>query len=233
MHRTAPLSPFLVLVGILMAAPGCGQEPPVGLPPTGEEIRLPAPAVEGGVSVEEALHRRRSVRSFHPDALDLATVGQLLWSAQGITDPGGLRTAPSAGALHPLELLVLIGAGEGLDAGLYRYRPRTHALVPVATGDRRQAVAEASLGQGWMAQAPVLLVVAAEVARTAGRYGDRAPRYVHMEVGHAAQNVYLQATALGLGTTVVGAFQDGALAHLLELRPGEIPLAVLPVGRPR
>ncbi len=140
--------------------------------------------------MEEALHRRRSVRSFHPDALDLAT-------------------------------------------GLYRCRPRTHVLVPAATGDRRQAVAEASLGQGWMPQAPVLLVVDAEVPRTAGRYGDRATQYVHMEVGHAAQSVYLQATALGLGTTVVGAFQDGALARVPELRPGEVPLAVLPVGRPR
>jgi len=185
------------------------------------------------MSVEEALHRRRSVRAFRSDPLELATVGQLLWSAQGVSDPRGLRTAPSAGAMYPLEILVLMGAVDGVDAGVYRYRPAAHTLVPVASGDRREAVAEASLGQGWMAEAPVLLVVAAEMARTAGRYGERAPRYVHMEVGHVAQNVYLQATALGLGTTMVGAFQDGTLARLLDLGAEVVPLAVLPVGRPR
>jgi len=233
MYRSPPFSPFLLLAGVLMPGPGCGQGPSPAPTAAGAEIRLPEPRLAGTVSVEEVLHRRRSVRAFHPDPLDLETVGQLLWSAQGITDPRGLRATPSAGALYPLEILVLTGGAEGLEPGVYRYLPRRHALIPAAMGDRREAVAEASLGQGWMAEAPVLLVVAAEIARTAVRYGERAPRYVHMEVGHAAQNIYLQAEALGLGTTLVGAFQDGPLARALGLPPGEVPLAILPVGRRR
>lgn len=233
MYPVAWLRPFLILAGVLMAAPGCGQEPPATPPPTGDDIPLPAPGVTGAMSVEEAFHRRRSVRAFGSDPLESATVGQLLWGAQGVSDPRGLRTAPSAGAMYPLEILVLIGAVDGVDAGVYRYRPAAHTLVPVASGDRRESVAEASLGQEWMAEAPVLLVVAAEMAPTAGRYGERAPRYVHMEVGHVAQNVYFHATALGRGITMVGAFQDGTLARLLDLGPGVVPLAILPVGRPR
>ena len=125
-------------------------------------------------------------------------------------------------------------AGEvpGLEAGIYRYVAAAHRLVRHASGEARGAVARAALMQGWIADAPAILVLVGVVERSAGKYGDRAPRYVHMEVGHAAQNVYLQAEALGLGTCMVGAFLDEQLKRVLALPEPAEPLALLPVGRP-
>ena len=196
-------------------------------------IALPEPRREGEVSVEQALARRRSIREYASEPLPLADVSQLLWAAQGVTDPHGLRTAPSAGALYPLEVYLVAGAVSGLAPGIYHYDPRRHRLLFHAPGDPREDLAEAALAQDWVARAPAQLVLAAVPARTARKYGGRAPRYVHMEVGHAAQNVYLQAVALELGTVVVGAFHDGRLKRVLAL-PAEVePLADMPVGRPR
>jgi len=198
-----------------------------------EDVALPRPSRTGKASVEQALAERRSVRAFAREALPLAAVSQLLWAAQGVTDPAGLRTAPSAGALYPLEVYLVAGAVSGLRSGVYHYDPGRHHLRLESEGDVRTRVAEAALSQDWVAEAPAIVVLAAVIERTASKYGERAPRYVHMEVGHAAQNVYLQATALGLGTTIVGAFRDEDLAHVLGLRAPVSPLALLPVGRPR
>jgi len=199
----------------------------------GAAVQLPEPRQEGAISVEQALARRRSVRDFRATPLPLASVGQLLWAAQGITNPRGDRTAPSAGALHPLEVYLVAGAVTGLEPGVYRYEPARHQLLRVAAGDVRRDLARAALEQDWVADAPGILVLAGVYERSARKYGQRAPRYVHMEVGHAAQNVYLQAVALDLGTVVVGAFQDSQLAHVLKL-PAEVqPLGVMPVGHPR
>jgi SagB-type dehydrogenase family enzyme len=196
-------------------------------------VALPQPNLEGEVPVERALAQRRSVREFAPEPLSLPAVSQLLWAAQGITDRAGLRTAPSAGALYPLEVYLVAGVVTGIAPGVYRYEPHRHRLVRGTAGDPRAAVARAALGQDWVAEAPAILVLAAVYERTARKYGDRAARYVHMEVGHAAQNVYLQAGALGLGTTMVGAFRDEALARALGLRGDVKPLGILPVGKPR
>jgi SagB-type dehydrogenase family enzyme len=198
-----------------------------------EEVRLPEPSLDGKVPVERALALRRSVREFASEPLSLSAASQLLWAAQGVTEPGGGRTAPSAGALYPLEVYLVAGAVTDLPPGVYHYEPRRHRLVLSAKGDRRAGVAEAALDQDWVAEAPAILVLAAVQQRTARKYGARAARYVHIEVGHAAQNVYLQALALGLGTTVVGAYRDDALAGLLELPRQAKPLALLPVGVPR
>jgi len=197
------------------------------------DIALPAPSREGEVAVERALALRRSVREFAPEPLPLAALSQLLWAAQGITDPPYRRTAPSAGALYPLEVYLVAGAVSGVRPGVYRYEPVRHRLVFLQGGDRRAAVVEASLDQDWVGEAPAIVVLAAVYQRTARKYGERAPRYVHMEAGHAAQNVYLQAGALGLGTTVVGAFRDEALTRVLGLPERVKPLGLLPVGRPR
>jgi SagB-type dehydrogenase family enzyme len=197
------------------------------------EVALPKPSLEGEVAVERALALRRSVRAFVPEPLPLATVSQLLWAAQGITDPAGLRTAPSAGALYPLEVYLVAGAVSGVRAGVYRYEPRHHRLFLQSEGDPRAGVAETALHQDWVAEAPAIIVLAAVYERTARKYAERAARYVHVEVGHAAQNVYLQAAALGLGTTMVGAFRDKELAHVLGLPGDAKPLALLPVGKPR
>ncbi len=195
-------------------------------------IPLPEPAREGEVSLEETLDGRRSVREFGDEALTVGQVGQMLWAAQGTTR-GGRRTAPSAGALYPLELYLAAGAVEGVATGLYRYRPAGHDLLRVGDEDLRGALADAALGQEQIEEAPAVIVIAGVVERTAVKYGQRAVRYVHMEVGAAAENVYLQATALGLGTVYIGAFNDTRVKQLLGLPGDQQPLALLPVGRPR
>lgn len=196
-------------------------------------IDLPEPRRSGEMAVEQALASRRSIRSFAQTPLRIAAVGQLLWAAQGINDSRGLRTAPSAGALYPLEIHLVAGTVTDLAPGVYRYEPAPHRLVRTEPGDRRAQVARAASGQAWIAEAPAVLVLTGVHARSARKYGDRAWRYVHMEVGHAAQNVYLQAVALGLGTTMVGAFQDEHVARALGLPAEERPLGLLPLGRPR
>ena len=196
-------------------------------------VALPAPRLDGAGSVANVLSRRRSLRDFAQEPLALAAVSQLLWAAQGVTSPDGKRTAPSAGALYPLELYLVAGAVTGLETGVYRYVPQRHRLLLHVKGDLRGELADAALEQEWVAEAPAVLLIGAVYWRTESKYGRRAPRYVHMEVGHAAQNVYLQAVALDLGTVMVGAFHDRPLARLLQLPEGVEPLGVMPIGRPR
>jgi SagB-type dehydrogenase family enzyme len=196
-------------------------------------IKLPEPRQDSGISVESALRRRRSVREFRKESLTLVEVSQLLWAAQGITDPEGKRTAPSAGALYPLEVFLVAGGQDELPAGVYRYRPQGHDLIPVVQGDRRAKLAAAALEQDWLNDAPVTIAIAAVYERTAGKYKQRAERYVHMEVGHAAQNVHLQAAALELGTVVVGAFDDAEVKRVLTLAANEEPLCLMPLSKPR
>ncbi len=197
---------------------------------------LPSPRLRGEMSLEEAIQRRRSVRDYTGEPLLLSEVGQLLWAAQGVTSEWGGRAAPSAGGTYPLELYVVVGevAGEGggLAPGVYRYRPGTHDLVAWVEGDRRAALAAASLNQAWVREAAIDVVVAAVFARTTRTYGERGVRYVHLEAGHAAQNLSLQAVGLGLGTVVVGAFYDVDVQEVLELPADHEPLYVIPVGRP-
>lgn len=196
-------------------------------------VPLPQPRRDSGMSVERAIRLRRSVRDYLDEALTLAEVGQLLWAAQGVTTPGGLRTAPSAGALYPLELHLVAGNITGLAAGAYRYLPREHALKPLLKGERRAQLCAAALGQGAVRRAPAALVFTAIFARTTGKYGERGVRYVYMDHGHAAENVYLQAASLHLGTVLIGAFDDAEVKRALSLPPEEKPLSIMPVGRLR
>lgn len=195
-------------------------------------LSLPMPRHDSGCSVEHALRLRRSIRDYTRQNLNLTQLAQLLWAAQGVTDLSGKRTAPSAGALYPLEVFVIAGAVVDLPAGIYRYRPQTRDLVLVRAGDVRAALVEAARGQAWIAQAPVTFVFAANEARVSEKYGRRAPRYIAIETGHAAQNIALQAICLGLGTGMVGAFDDLALDHVLGLPEGQQALYVVPAGYP-
>ncbi len=182
------------------------------------------------MSVEQALKERRSIRSYKDQGLTLGELAQLLWAAQGITGEGGKRTAPSAGALCPLEIYAVAGEVAELEPGVYQYQPEGHELDTVKAGDLRADLAQAALAQTWIQKAPLVLVIVAHYERTNWKYGDRGTRYVHIEVGHVGQNIYLQAHALGLGTVMVGAFTDRQVKDLLGVE-GD-PLAIMPVGRP-
>lgn len=224
----------LVLIVILGA--GCrNSTPPTTEPHLFEAesllIALPTPLYDSNTSVEQALLERRSIREYRLEPLTLAEISQLLWAAQGITHPAGLRTAPSAGALYPLEIYLLAGNVTDLRAAIYRYNPESHALSLIAEGDQRLALYQAALGQSAVQDAAAVIVIAAIYERTTVKYGERGVSYVHMEVGSAAQNLYLQATSLNLGTVFIGAFHDDEVKKVLHMAADEQPLGLMPVGR--
>jgi len=187
-------------------------------------INLPSPAQKGKMSLEEALKKRESVRSFSSDPLTKEDLSQLLWAVQGITRNWGARTAPSAGALFPLEIYVV------LKEGFFRYSPKGHNLVRIIQQDLRNTLSKAALGQNCIGEAPAVFVIAAVYERTSRKYGNRAERYVKMEAGHAGQNLLLQAVSLGLGAVPVGAFQDEQVQQVLHLPVNHEPLYLIPVG---
>jgi len=191
---------------------------------------LPPPQTDGVLA--RTLVARHSLREFSPRELTIGQAAQLLWAGQGLVSGDGRRTAPSAGARYPLSLLLIAGDVEGLSPGVYRYESAGHRVTRLLSGDIRESLAGAALAQEWISRAPAVVVVAATERQATQKYGERGVRYVHMEAGHAAQNILLQATALGLGGTPVGAFDDRAVARLLQLKRDEQPLYLLPVGRP-
>jgi SagB-type dehydrogenase family enzyme len=194
-------------------------------------LPLPEPRHDGGVSLVAALRQRCSIREFGDAALTLGELSQLLWAAQGITHGDGFKTAPSAGALYPLELYVAAGRVQDFENGVYKYRSREHRLIRIVQEDIRQALAAAALEQSCVSEGAAVLAFSAVVERTTRRYGQRGIRYVHMEAGHAAQNVLLQATALGLGAVVMGAFDDARVQQVMAMAEGEYALYLMPVGR--
>ncbi|MCD6510551.1 MAG: SagB/ThcOx family dehydrogenase [Thermoprotei archaeon] len=206
-----------------------------GIVVKGGRILLPMPELEGRMSVEEAIATRRSIRSYERVPLKIEQVAQILWAAQGITDPRrGLRATPSAGAIYPLNVYLVVGEDAVIDlpAGIYRYDASSHSLIILRRGDVREELARAALEQPWVKEAPISLVITAVYERTTSRYGSRGIRYVHIEVGHVGQNVYLQAVALGLGTVAVGAFYDDEVRVVLGVGEDEQPLYIMPIGVP-
>jgi SagB-type dehydrogenase family enzyme len=190
-------------------------------------VALPAPDRVGKVSLERVLAVRRSVRRFRREALTMAQLGQLLWAAQGVTDKAqGLRTAPSAGQTYPLEIYFVTGTGH------YHYVPRAHRIEQLGFRDIRSAVAKVAGGQDWLSNAGAIFVLAADPARADAKFRERAPRYICFEAGHAAQNMLLQATAMGLAAVPLGAFYDETLSQLLNIPPDQIPLYTVAVGVP-
>jgi SagB-type dehydrogenase family enzyme len=195
-------------------------------------ISLPEIKTDGRISLEKTLYRRRSVRRYRDTMLNLSAISQLLWAAQGITNPRGLRTTPSAGALYPLEIYLMAGSVDGLQIGIYKYHFRSQELLMTAAKDSRSELMRAGLGQRSLKSAPMVLIVCAVYERVTIKYGERGVRYVHMEVGHAAQNVCLQAVALDLNTVVIGAFHDSEVKKVVGTAEDEHPLYLIPVGRP-
>ncbi len=188
-------------------------------------VDLPDPEGSGTMPLEATLERRRSLRDFTDEALTVADIGKLLWAAQGVTSGWGARTAPSAGALYPLEMYVVTAQG------LFHYRPEDHRLEVLGGGDLRRELAAAGLDQSALRDAPAVFVMAAVYRRTEAKYGGRAERYVQLEAGHAAQNLLLEAVALDLGAVPIGAFYDDEAAAVLGLPADHQPLYLIPVGR--
>ena len=200
------------------------------------QIQLPSPSQKGGMSLEEAIAERRSIRDFTPEPLSRLQLSQILWATQGITDTAWkCRTVPSAGETYPLEIFIVCGRNgiEEIDDGIYHYNIDSHSLTLHYKGDVRLELARAGLVQYSIYEAPVAVVICALYERTLRRYGTtRGERYVHMEVGHAGQNIYLQAIALGLATVAIGAFRDEQVREVLRLDKQYKPLYIMPVGRP-
>ncbi|STX40828.1 nitroreductase [Legionella donaldsonii] len=225
---------FFVIAGMMILSlfiPEINKPSPSSRVTAETKIKLPAPLYDSTTSLEQALKQRRSIRQYKEDAITLQQVSQLLWAAQGITSPEGFRTAPSAGALYPLEIYLVSGNVRGLPTGVYHYLPAEHALQLMVKGDKRTALTAAALQQNAIKFAPVNLVMTAVYARTTKKYGNRGKQYVHMEIGHAAQNVCLQVTALGLGTVIIGALDEPAFRAILALPKEETPLYIMPVGK--
>jgi SagB-type dehydrogenase family enzyme len=209
-------------VGAIVESTAChSQESPARF---ANEIALPKPTVAGTVSLEEAIERRRSVRSYKPTPLPVANVGQLFWSGQGITNAIGRRAAPSAGALYALELYAVTATE------VMHYVPQGHKAQTRTTPDLRPQLRAVSLDQAVITSAPVVIVVAAEPARLSQRYGAKAEAFAEIEAGHAAQNIMLQAVALGLGSVPVGSLDGAGAARALALPSGQTVVYLLPVG---
>lgn len=195
-------------------------------------VKLPPPRFDGEISLEKAILKRRSIREYKNEPLAISEISQLLWAAQGVTDKDrGLRTAPSAGALYPLEAYLAVFKADGLEEGVYKYRPDSHELVKIVKGNKKEELFRAALEQSAVKEAGVVIVFAAVYERTTGKYGERGRKYVHIEVGHAAQNVYLQAVSLNLGAVVIGAFDDGEIKRIMGMPENEEPLYIMPVGK--
>lgn len=195
--------------------------------PIGESFELPPPEAHGARSLEETLARRRSIRSFTGDPVTMRQLSHLLWAAQGITARPDARASPSAGGTHPLELYA------ATHAGCHHYRPDGHRLQLLTTRDLRPSLAKAAHDQAAIRDAAVVVVITAVLERTRALYPERASRYVAIEAGHVAQNVLLQAVALGLGGVPIGAFDDQQLRRALGADARYEPLYLVAVGHPR
>jgi SagB-type dehydrogenase family enzyme len=224
----------LIISGLFWS--GCLKRSPPEITGGGKSIRLPSPRYKSKVSLEEAIFKRRSIRRYKDEPLTLEEVSQLLWAAGGKTIDGltgATRAYPSAGGIYPLEIYLVAGNVKGLTGGIYRYRWQDHTITLVKEGDFRKQLMLAALGQRMVANAPINLVFTAVFSRTTRRYGKRGEvRYVPMDVGGAGQNVHLQGEALGLGTVIIGAFIDVAVKKVLGVKD-EVPLYIMPVGRPK
>lgn len=186
--------------------------------PGAKTIRLEPAVIEGGMSLWDALRKRRSVRDYREVPITARELGWLLWAAQGITEIEGgyaFRTAPSAGALYPVETYLSVQMVGGVEAGIYHYNVREHSLELVRAGDHRLEIARAALNQDFLAEGAVVFAWTGIFGRSKWKYRERAYRYVYLDAGHIAQNVALAAVALGLGSCQIAALYDDEVNALL------------------
>ena len=188
------------------------------------ETILPKPKLKSDISLEEAIYKRRSVRNYSSRELTLEQISQLLWACQGITDSKPLRAAPSAGALYPLEAYLL------KNDGLYKYLPQGHKIKTISDENLKEKIMQASWKQAFIKKAPIGIVICAVYERVSSSYGEAGIKYTDIEIGHAAENLRLQAVSLGLSSCPVGAFDKEKVAKILNLPKEEIPVYIIPVG---
>ncbi len=198
---------------------------------------LPSPVLNGNVSVEQAIENRRSIRQFSNDSITLDNLSQILWSAQGITDSEkGLRAAPSAGQVYPLEIYVFVGINgvSGLQEGVYHYVPVNNSLEKIMDGDLRGELSGIANNQPWVKQAPVDILITGNYRKMINKYTERelSTRFVNLEAGHAGENIYLQSEALGLVTVSLGSMNEEQLIQSFKLPENENPIYIFPVGHP-
>ena len=210
---------------------GFGLVPTAAPGASAQSIPL-SPARGAPHTLQAAMAARRSVRRYSAAPLSFDCASELLWAGQGVSSDARRRTVPSAGALYPLELHLVARRVQGLPAGVYRYQPKTHAIEATPGHATAERLAHAAGGQAMVGAAPAVLAILARHAFTAAKYGIRAERYVAIEAGAAAQNIALKAAALGLGTVLVGGFDEDELTQVLRLTPGLRPLVLMPVGTP-
>ena len=228
----------LFLLAAMASSSGCFEpasynnttNPEITTPVSSDTIKLPDPEITSSTPLEGTLFTRRSVRDYTEIPLSIKNVSQLLWAAQGITADWGGRTAPSAGGLYPLEVYVAVRSVSTLPPGVYKYRPEGHELQKIKEGDISSELYEAVLSQEWVKNGAIVIVIAAVYERTTQKYGDRGVRYVDIEVGHAGQNICLQATALNLGAVTIGAFYDDQVKNVIGMADPETPVYVIPIG---
>lgn len=227
MKRTT-IAVLALLFALPALGPACASSAPEAVLAATERytqvVDLGEPDRTGVVPLEQTLVQRRSQREYAPEVLPRDMIGQLFWAAQGITDNGGHRTAPSAGALYPLELYALTGTM------LMHYLPTGHRIEQRPDTTTLPALTAAAFDQQFVSAAPTVLVITGIRARTEAKYGAVAGDLMNREAGHVAQNILLQATALGLSITPVGGFDPVAVERLLALPIGEEVLYLIPVG---
>jgi len=197
----------------------------------GNMVRLIEPTKKGKISLEECLDNRRSRRVFSNDSLSLFEVSQILWAGQGISSPRNFRTVPSAGALYPIDLYVVVSNVETLSKGVYKYIPIGHKLEKVKDGDKREELYKSCYSQDSVNMAPLSVVIIGVYDKTMQKYGERGRQYLHIEVGCAVQNIYLEVESLALGTVCIGAFDDAKIRRVLSLSDKEVPFVVMPIGK--
>jgi len=190
-------------------------------------IQLPQPKLTGTVSIEEVLAKRRSVREFTGQPLNFTQISQLAWAGQGITEKEkGLRTAPSAGAIYPINLYF------AMQGELFVYNPYEHSLEQTLNQDVQIRLAAAALNQEVVAKAACNIIVAGSARKLKAKYHNKAKRYLLLEAGNIAQNILLQAVSLKLGSVPVGAFNIRDVKKVCRLPADLEPLYIICVGYP-
>ena len=190
------------------------------------DLQLPKPILKGTKSLEECIFERESIRNYSDKGIEIEKISQILWASQG--KKGSKRTVPSAGATYPLEIYITIK-----DEGYFYYNFVRHELQLISDKDVTKQLSQASWDQYFICEAYLNIIICAIFNRTTQRYGQRGVRYVFIEVGHCAQNIHLEAVALGLCSVPIGAFEDNAVKEVLNLKKQVEPLYIIPIGYPK